>query len=173
MTRLSRRVAMSVAAAILFAAVGSSVAAEVEASKDLLHGTWNGKVEFDEAALKADEKFKAIPAEQADLVLGLLKNQFGKMTMVMTFNADGTMTEESDGPGIAAKDRKKEGKWEVTKAEGAVLTVKVTPTGNAEKDPPKEFVLTFTSEKELLRGVPGKLGGDAMPKGIAFKFSKK
>lgn len=173
MTCLSRLAAISAAAAIMIAALNSPVAAEVKASKELLHGTWNGKVEIDEAALKADEKFKEIPAEQADLVLGLLKNQFGKMTMTMTFNTDGTATAESDGPGIAAKDRKKEGKWEVVKTEGAVITVKVTPTGSGEKDPPKEFVLTFASEKELSMGLPGKLGADAMPKGIAFKFSKK
>jgi hypothetical protein len=173
MPHLSRRVALSLAAAMLYFAAGSPLFAEVKASKELLHGTWNGKVEIDEAALKADEKFKEIPAEQADLVLGLLKNQFGKMTMVMTFNADGTATAESDGPGVPAKDRKKEGKWEVVKAEGAVITVKVTPTGSGEKDPPKEFVLTFASEKELSMGLPGKLGADAMPKGIAFKFSKK
>jgi hypothetical protein len=163
--------------AVAFAAlcVASFVAparAEVKASKESLQGTWAGKVEIDEAVLKTDEKFKEIPAEQAELVLGLLKNQFGKMTMTMTLNADGTASAEMDGPGIAAKDKKKEGTWEVVKTDGATITIKITPKVQTEKDKPKDVVLTHVDEKTLTMGFPGK-DGEELPKGIAFKFTKK
>jgi hypothetical protein len=166
----------SFAAFVLVAAVAislvSPVVAEVKATKEALHGTWTGKVEIDEAALKADEKFKEIPAEQADLLLGLLKQQLTKMTMNMTFKGDGTASAEVDGPGIAAKDKKKEGMWEVVKIDGAKITVKIESKGEGEKDAPKEMVFTCVDDKTMTMGIPGKSGVE-MPKGIVFKFTRK
>lgn len=159
-------------AAALVALAATPVSAEVKASKEMMHGTWAGKVTIDEAALKADEKFKEIPADQADLVLGLLKQQFAKMTMSMTFNADGTASAEIEGPGIPAKDRKKEGTWEVVKTDGDSITIKITPTGEGEKEGPKDMVFKCLDEKTITMGIPGKTGAE-MPKGIEFKFTKK
>jgi hypothetical protein len=164
-------VLLALTAAIgLFTAAPAS--AEVKASKEMLHGAWTGKVSIDEVALKADEKFKEIPAEQADLVLGLLKEQFAKMSMSMTFNADGTASAEIEGPGIPAKDRKKEGTWEVVKTDGDSITVKITSKDEADKEGPKDMVFKCLDEKTMTMGLPGKAGAE-MPKGIEFKFTKK
>ncbi len=164
-------VVLALVAAVAFLAPAQA-SAEVEASKEMLHGTWTGKVTIDEAALKADDKFKEIPAEQADLVLGLLKQQFSKMKMDMTFNADGTASAEIEGPGIPAKDRKKEGTWEVVKTDGDSITVKITSKDEADKEGPKDMVFKCLDEKTMTMGLPGKAGAQ-MPKGIEFKFTKK
>ncbi len=172
MSHRLHRAVVSFVAAIALAGFVAPACAEVKASKDLLQGSWAGKIEIDEAALKADEKFKDVPAEQADLVLGLIKGQLEKMSMNMTFNADGTATAESNGPGITAKEKKKEGTWEVVKTDGASITVKVTPKESNEKDPPKDMVLTFISDKQLSMALPEE-AAKVMPKGITFKFTKK
>lgn len=162
---------LAIFAAFAFVAA-SPASAEVKASKEMLHGSWTGKVTIDEAALKADDKFKEIPAEQADLVLGLLKQQFAKMTMSMTFNADGSASAEIEGPGIPAKDRKKEGTWEVVKTDGDSITIKITPKSEDDKEGPKDMIFKCLDEKTMTMGLPGKAGAE-MPKGIEFKFTKK
>lgn len=176
--KCSLRLRVALALIVGFVAASSARAAEPKASKELLVGSWTGKVEIDEAALKADKQFKELPAEQADLILGLIKQQFVKMKMSMTFNDDGSATAEIDAPNIPATEKKKAGTWEVVKADGASISVKITPKVEegkeaSKKDKPQEMTFKFIDEKTMTASPGDDKAGGGFPDGVAFKFTKK
>jgi len=194
-------------AATWLALVTSTSAEAPTASKELLQGNWTGVVEINEEELKSDEKFKELPAEQAPLVLKLVKDQFSQMKISMSFNADGTTTGEFSAPDMPAQ-KKEAGTWEVVKTDGASITVRiisakdkaeaeakqaaeeeeeeegddeeseeeeseeeteeqeVSTEGKKEID---EITFTFSDEKTIVAANIG----DALPKGVTFKFTKK
>jgi hypothetical protein len=183
-------------AAAWLALVASTSAEAPKATKELLQGNWSGVVEVNETELQADEKFKEVPAEQAQLVLKIVKDQFAQMKVNLTFNADGTTTGEFSAPDVPEKDKKQTGTWEVVKTDGANITIKITSAKDdededeeeegdeasedadeeedeeeeeAEKTETHEMTFTFTDEKTITAAEMG----DKLPKGVTFKFSKK
>lgn len=168
---MKRAVSIAFVAAVVVVCVAPLARGEVKASKEGLHGTWAGKVEIDEAALKGDELFKKIPAGQADFVLQQIKQQFAKGSMNITFGNDGKMSAELNFPGVTAKDRNMEGTWEVVKTEGPKITVKIKGKDRDDKHA-GEMEFTCLDEKKLTATIPGE-AGKAMPKGILVTFTKK
>lgn len=181
--------------------LAASVSAEApKASKELLQGKWSGVVEVNDAELQADEKFKEVPAEQAQLVLKIVKDQFSQMKVNLTFGEDGTTTGEFLAPDVPEKDKKQTGTWEVVKTDGANITIKITSAKDDEEEEAAEgdddesedadddgedteeeetatkakqevHEMTFTFADE--RTMTAADMGDKLPKGVTFKFTKE
>ncbi|RIK76347.1 MAG: hypothetical protein DCC68_19490 [Planctomycetota bacterium] len=179
----------------------ASVSAEApKASKELLQGKWSGVVEVNDAELQADEKFKEVPAEQAQLVLKIVKDQFSQMKVNLTFGEDGTTTGEFFAPDVPEKDKKQTGTWEVVKTDGPNITIRITSAKDNEEDEAAEGdddesedadddgedteeeetatkaakeirEMTFTFADE--RTMTAADMGDKLPEGVTFKFTKE
>lgn len=155
--------------ALIASAPATVLAADGAPSKEAVVGTWEGKVEIDLDLLKTDERFAKHSAEQLDFLLRVLKDTLSKTTMSITFAADGKAAGQLDGPGIAAKDRQKEGTWTL---DGAAVKVSAATKDDADKQPPRDMIFTWVDAKTMTMGFPAK-DGKEWPKGIAFKFTKK
>ncbi len=143
-----RRAVLAVGAVLASLVLVASASAEgPTASKELLQGTWTGVVEINEEELKADEKFKELPPEQAPLVLKLVKDQFSQMKITLAFNADGTTTGEFSAPDMPAQ-KKEAGTWEVVKTDGANITIRII----SEKDKAEEADAKKTAEENEEEG---------------------
>lgn len=183
-------------------ALAASVSAEApKASKELLQGKWSGVVEVNDVELQADEQFKEVPAEQAQLVLKIVKDQFSQMKVNLTFGEDGTTTGEFLAPDVPEKDKKQSGTWEVVKTDGANITIKITSAKDSEEEDAEEgddeesedaddeeaeeteeeetaetaekevHEMTFTFTDEKTMTAADM--GDKLPKGVTFKFTKE
>jgi hypothetical protein len=186
---MKRRIFVCVAFVGLVASLHSGIAsAEVKATKEMLVGTWDGKVEIDEDALKADERIKKIPADRVDFVVQVIKDQLSKTSMQISFAEDGKAMRELSGPGIPPKERSRACTWTI---DGATVTVKLAPeeakggsdgekkngekkdgTKNDGKKAARDMVFTVADERTMTVAVPAK-DGNTWPNGVVFKFTKK
>lgn len=167
---------------VVWGLLAGVASAEVKATKEMLVGTWTGTVEIDDAALKADDRIKKIPADRVDFVVQVIKDQLSKTSMQITFAEEGKATRELSGPGIPPKERSRACTWTI---DGATVTVKIVPEeakadgdkkegekDNGKKAIVRDMIFTVTDEKNMTVAVPANDGKD-WPAGVLFKFTKK
>jgi hypothetical protein len=91
------------------------------------------------AGIATDEESWGDLAEQ-------IQKQLDSNTFKMTIKENGEWTMESDGPGIAAGDKKKTGKWKVLEIKGDAIKVKWT---DDTKKTDEETIYRFSGEKSI------------------------
>lgn len=112
-------------------------------AKELLVGTWEAKIELDDAKIDEMMTKKKVPDAQKEDTKKMLSSMFGKMKMEVELKADGTLVRKTEGGGPQPKTDN--GTWKVTSEDGMVVKLESKEDG---KDKADKITLTFSGDDE-------------------------
>ncbi len=154
----------AVALLLLIQVVWTFTPVEAETAKEKLIGTWVAKVQVDEAKLKDMLGDMDLDQKQFDAILEQVKSKYEKITISLTFNADGTTTAHIGGVGEHGKGPG--GRWEIVEEKGQTVTVKSSSKGK------KEVTMTLKFDDDGRFAVEDDLLGKAPIKELIFARKK-